>query len=60
VVAFVSHLATLIERLEAHSEVTTSVVLSSPVGYRPIRRELLEAAGDPPRTVNAPGDFQVS
>lgn len=41
VVASVSHLAALIERLEAHSEVTTSIVLSSPVACRPIGRELI-------------------
>jgi Lrp/AsnC family transcriptional regulator, leucine-responsive regulatory protein len=55
VIASVSHLAALIERLEAHSEVTTSIVLSSPVSHRPIGRELLEATegsaltGDDPR-----------
>ena len=43
VVASVEHLAALIGRLEAHSEVTTSIVLSSPVASRPIGRELLEA-----------------
>ena len=59
VVASVEHLAALIGRLEAHSEVTTSIVLSSPVTSRPIGRGLLEAVEGPARSADDPHDHRV-
>ncbi len=46
-VTSVQHLAALLERLEEHSQITTTVVLSSPIPPRPIERALIAPLNDP-------------
>lgn len=48
VVSSMPHLGRLIDRLQAHSDVTTAIVLSSPIPSRPVERALLGSGEEPP------------